>query len=117
MCHLQLNFYNLRFAALQLCGALYVFVKTRKVLKKTGFMAVLSRLYGTVKLAAVLKFKRFSVADLDHELGGEGGGVLIYLPCWPFSLQSSPFFTPYPRSATDFDYALIKKRRARNCSP
>ena len=33
------------------------------------------------------------MADLDLELRG-GGPVLIYLPCWPFSLQSFLLFYP-----------------------
>ena len=36
-----------------------------------------------------------TVADPDLELregGGGGGAVLIYLPCWPFSLQSFLLF-------------------------
>ena len=37
----------------------------------------------------------FAVADPDLELwGGGGGAVLIYLPCWPFSLQSFLLFLP-----------------------
>ena len=37
-----------------------------------------------------------SVADPDLELkgGSEGGAVLIYLHCWPFSLQSFLLFLP-----------------------
>ena len=39
------------------------------------------------------------VADPDLELMGGGGGggkgaVLIYLPCWPFSLQPFNLFLP-----------------------
>ena len=56
--------------------------------------------------------ERKSVADPDLELRGRGGGaVLIYLLCWPFSLQSFLIFWPKirgcpgppgpsPRSAT-----------------
>ena len=44
-------------------------------------------------------FERMSeaVADPDLELRGRGGGgwaVLIFLPCWPFSLQSFLLFYP-----------------------
>ena len=47
----------------------------------------------------------------DLELEGGRGGVLIFLPCWPFSLQSILLFLPKirggghpgltPRSAAD----------------
>ena len=39
----------------------------------------------------------FTVADPDLELRGGGGGgvcVLVYLPCWPLSLQSFLLFLP-----------------------
>ena len=34
------------------------------------------------------------MADPDLELRGGGGGVLIYLPWWPFSFQSFLLFLP-----------------------
>ena len=41
----------------------------------------------------------FPVADPDLELGGGGGGVLIFLPCWPFTLQSFLLFVAKIRGA------------------
>ena len=58
------------------------------------------------------------VADPDLELRGRGGGgylVLIYSPCWRFSLQSFLLFLlkirrapgPSPRSATVLPWVCV----------
>ena len=68
--------------------------RTGQCLKITKRVYLIKGLYG-------------AVADPALELRGGGGGVLIYLPCRPFSLQSFLlFFTQNkggrggPRSAT-----------------
>ena len=37
------------------------------------------------------------MADPDLELRGGGAAVLIFLPCWPLSLQSFLLFLPKVR--------------------
>ena len=50
---------------------------------------ILQIFFATHTALKIGQYFRYSVVDPDLELrGGGGGAVLIFLPCWPFSLQS-----------------------------